>query len=62
LDVGGVLVSSNADGDFKLLLKGGKSAEAAGVDKVEDRPEFNEVVLDGCTGEDNAVGSLGICQ
>mmetsp|Transcript_20486 Transcript_20486/g.64524 ORF Transcript_20486/g.64524 Transcript_20486/m.64524 type:complete len:243 (-) Transcript_20486:1056-1784(-) len=44
------------DRPSKLLEENWQRAEASGTDKVEERPELLQVVLDGRAGEDDAVG------
>eukprot|EP00966_Prymnesium_polylepis_P210782 4880974-Prymnesium_polylepis.1 len=58
LEVGRVGIGTGGDGYRKLLLEGGQCAQLAREDKVEERPELRQPVLDGRAREDDAVGRV----
>lgn len=51
-------VAGRDDGFTKLVVELTFGAEESRHEEVEEGPEFQDVVLDGCAGEDQAVHGL----
>eukprot|EP00962_Isochrysis_galbana_P060214 scaffold34409_cov112-Isochrysis_galbana.AAC.1 len=54
-ELGRVCVGAHGNRDGEVLLKQGQRAQLAREDKVEQRPELGQLVLDGGAGQDEPV-------
>ena len=57
-----IRISSSKNLGFKVLFEITARAEIFGIGKIEKSKVFREVVLNGCTGEDNASLNVERCK